>query len=186
MNIKGTGFITAKVTISAAFGEERWNAFMAKMAEKDAFYKQVIMSITPIPIEKHLFFLDELIKEFFNNDKKQYLTFGKVGAKFALSPGGPYNSFLLTKDLKQFVEKGMPKIWTTIYDESVLTAKLENNIVHVHITELPIKHIFFEYLTVGYFQQALKIFGKKSVEKRIRGFSKGDADIYYQYELKDS
>ena len=35
MNIKGTAFTTAKVTISAAFGEERWNSFMAKMAEKD-------------------------------------------------------------------------------------------------------------------------------------------------------
>jgi hypothetical protein len=31
-----------------------------------------------------------------------------------------YHSFLLTKDLKQFVEQGMPKIWTTLYDESVL------------------------------------------------------------------
>jgi hypothetical protein len=186
MNIKGTAFTTAKVASIEVFGEERWNSFMAKMAEKDDFYKKMILSISLIPVEKHLFFLDELIKEFFNNDKKQYVMFGKVAAKYILSPGGPYHSFLMTKDLKQFVEKGMPKIWTTLYDESVLTAKLENNIVHVHITELPIKHIFFEYLTVGYFQQALKIFGRKSVEKCIRGFSKGDADIYYQYELKNS
>lgn len=97
-----------------------------------------------------------------------------------------YHSFLLTKDLKQFVEQGMPKIWTTLYDESVLTAKLENNIVHVKITRIPIKHIFFKYLTVGYFQQVLKIFEKKSSEKCIRGFSKGDNDIYYQYEIKGS
>jgi hypothetical protein len=186
MNIKGTAFVTAKVTISAAFGEERWNSFMAKMAQKDSFYKNVIMSVTLIPVEKHLFFLDELIKEFFNNDKSQFLMFGKVGAKFALSAGGPYNSFLLTKDLKQFVEQGMPKIWSYIYDESVLTAKLDKNVVHVRITQLPIKHIFFEFLTVGYFQQALKIFGKKSTEKCIRGFSKGDDDIYYQYVIKDS
>ena len=186
MNIKGTAFTTAKVTISAAFGEERWNSFMVKMAEKDNYYKGMIMSISIIPVEKHLFFLDELIKEFFNNDKKQFFMFGKVGAQFTLSPGGSRHSFLLTKDLKQFVEVGMPQIWTSLYDESVLTAILENNIAHIKITQIPIKNIYFEYLTVGYLKQALKIFGKKSNEKCIRGFSKGNNDIYYQYEIIDS
>jgi hypothetical protein len=185
MNIKGTAFVTAKVTISQAFGEDRWNSFMDKIAQKDNYYKGMIMSISIIPVEKHLFFLDELIKEFFNNDKKQFLMFGKVAAKFTLSPGGSRHSFLLTKDLKQFVEVSMPQIWTSLYDESVLTAILENNIVHVKITKIPLKSIDFEHLTVGYLQQALKIFGKKSHEKCIRGFSKGDNDIYYQFELKD-
>ena len=186
MNIKGTAFTMVKVLISQAFGEERWNSFMAKMAEKDKYYKGMIMSIALIPVEKHLFFLDELIKEFFNNDKKQFLMFGKVAAKFTLSPGGSRHSFLLSKNLKQFVEVGMPQIWTTLYDESVLTAILENNIVHIKITRIPIKNIDFEYLNVGYLKQALKIFGKKSNEKCIRGFSKGDNDIYYQYEIIDS
>lgn len=186
MNIKGTAFTTAKVTISAAFGEERWNSFMAKMAEKDNYYKGMILSIALIPVEKHLFFLDELIKEFFNNDKKQFFMFGIVAAKFTLSPGGSRHSFLLSKTLKQFVEVGMPQIWTSLYDESVLTANLENNIVHIKITQIPIKNVDFEYLTVGYFKQALKIYGKKSNEKCIRGFSKGNTDIYYQYEIIDS
>ncbi|HON59848.1 MAG TPA: hypothetical protein PLT45_09985 [Smithella sp.] len=185
MNIKGTAFVTAKVTISQAFGEDRWNAFMAKMAQKDDFYKKMIMTVSLIPVEKHLFFLDELVKEFFNNDKKQYVIFGKVAAKFALSEGGVYHSFLLTKDLAQFVEKGMPKIWATLYDEGELTATLENNVVHLRVGKIPIRHVFFEYLTVGFFQQALKIFGRKSMEKCIKGFSKGDDEIYYQYELKD-
>jgi hypothetical protein len=39
---------------------------------------------------------------------------------------------------------------------------------------------------MGYFQQALKIFGKKSVPKRVRSLSSGDDDIYFQFELKDS
>ena len=41
----------------------------------------------------------------------------------------------------------MPQIWTTYYDESILTANLENNIVHIKITQIPIKNIYFEYLT---------------------------------------
>ena len=66
------------------------------------------------------------------------------------------------------------------------TTLLENNVAHIKITGLHIKNIYFEYLIMGYFQQALKIFGKKSVPKHIRSLSSGDDDIYFQYELKDS
>jgi hypothetical protein len=39
---------------------------------------------------------------------------------------------------------------------------------------------------MGYNQQALKTFGKKSVVKKVRSIASGDDDIYFQYELKDS
>jgi hypothetical protein len=39
---------------------------------------------------------------------------------------------------------------------------------------------------MGYFQQALKVFGKKSVPKKVRSIVQGDNDIYFQFELKDS
>ncbi|HNQ65778.1 MAG TPA: hypothetical protein PK842_09185 [Smithella sp.] len=185
MNVKGTVFLTGKVAITANFGEARWNEFMAKLAEKDPFFKNVIMSVTLVPVDKHLFFLDEMLKEFFRNDKSQFLLFGRVAAKFALSPGGPYHSYLLTKDIKQFVESGMPKLWSTYYDGGKFTAKLENNIVHLKISDIPIKHIYFEYLIMGYFKQALKIFGKENIEKRVRSIASGDDDIYYQYEIKN-
>lgn len=186
MNIKGTSIVTGKVIITAAFGEERWNSFMAKLAAKDKFFSGMIMSVTLIPVEKHLFFLDEMLKEFFNNDTNQYIIFGRVAAKFALSPGGPYHSYLLTKDLKQFVENGMPKLWSTYYDEGRLAGRLENNIVHIQVSGFPIRHIYFEYMVMGYFKQALKIFGKKSNEKKIKSIANGDDNIYYQYEIKDA
>ena len=186
MNVKGTVFVTAKAAITAVFGEERWNSFMTKLAAKDKFFSNIIMSVSIVPVEKHLFLLDEMLKEFFNNDKNQYLLFGRVAAKFALSPGGTYHSYLLTNNIKQFVESGMPKLWTTYYDGGKLTAVLDKNIVHLKITDIPIKHIYFEYMVMGYFKQALKIFGKKTVEKTIRSIANGDNDIYYQYELKDS
>lgn len=185
MNVKGTVFVTGKAAITVAFGEERWNSFMAKLAAKDKFFSNIIMSVTIVPVEKHLFFLDEMLMEFFNNDKNQYLLFGRVAAKFALLPGGPYNSYLLTKDIKQFVETGMPRLWSTYYDSGKLIAKLENNTVHLKINHLPIKHIYFEYMVMGYFKQALKIFGKKTIEKRIRSLANGDEDIYYQYEISE-
>ena len=74
---------------------------MAKLAEKENYFENVIMTITLIPLDKSIIFFEEMLKEFFNNDSNQYLMFGKVGAKYALSPGGPYKSYLLTKDIKQ-------------------------------------------------------------------------------------
>lgn len=79
----------------------------------------------------------------------------------------------------------MPKLWSTYYDGGKFTAKLENNIVHLKISDIPIKHIYFEYLIMGYFKQALKIFGKENIEKRVRSIASGDDDIYYQYEIKN-
>jgi hypothetical protein len=79
--MKGTVFITGKNTLTAVFGEERWNSFMANLAEKDKFFSKMIMSVTPIPEDKFILFLDEMCKEFFNNDRMQYMTFGKQAAQ---------------------------------------------------------------------------------------------------------
>jgi hypothetical protein len=186
MNVKGIIYLTGKNTIIAAFGEERWNSFVPKLAAKDKFFSNTIWAITSIPMDNFIFYLDELVKEFFDNDKMQYVTFGKVAAQFALSPEGPYKSYLLTKDTKQFVEFVMPKLWSTYFDEGKAIAKFENNIVHYKITGLQTKHYYFEQLLMGYTQKALKIFGKNTVAKQVRSISSGDDDIYFQFELKDS
>ncbi|MDI6742083.1 MAG: hypothetical protein QMD11_05015 [Smithella sp.] len=186
MNVKGIIFNTGKSTIISVFGEAPWNAFMTKLVSKDKFFGNIIMSITPIPIEKFIFFLDELVREFFNNDYMQYVTFGKVAAQFALSGEGLYKSYMLTKDIKPFVESVMPKFYATYFDEGVVTGSLEGNMAHITITGLPIKHNYFEFLIMGYFQKALKIFGKKVSAKRVRSLAAGDNDVHFTYELKDA
>jgi hypothetical protein len=127
-----------------------------------------------------------MCKEFFNNDRMQYMTFGKVGAQYALSPEGTYKSYMLTKDVKQFVEFVLPKLWSTYFDGGRTTAKLENNVAHIKITGIEIKNLYFEYFIMGYFQKAFKIFGKKTVAKQVRSISSGDDDIYFQFTIKDS
>ena len=186
MNVKGIVYLTGKTNLIEAFGEERWNSFIPKLTAKDKFFSNVIMSVTPIPVEKFILYLDEMIKEYFNNDMMQYVTIGKAAAKFALSPEGPYKSYLLTKDTKQFIESVLPKLWSTYFDEGKATALFENNIVHLKITGLQIKHYYFEQLLMGYFQKAIKIFGKKTVAKQVRSLASGGNDIYFQFELKDS
>jgi len=186
MNVKGSIYLTGKTTIISVFGEEKWNAFVPKLAAKDNFFSTQIMSITRIPVDKFILFLDELVKEFFNNDMMQYVTFGKVAAQFGLSPDGMYRSYLLTRDTKQFVESVLPKLWATYFDEGVVVGRLENNFVHINITGLQFKHLYFDYLIMGYFQKALKIFGKKSTAKKVKSLTTGDNNICFQFELKDS
>ena len=126
MNVKGTAYITRKDTIIKNFGEERWKSFSARLAEKDKYFNNMIMNITLIPLDNFILFLDEVLKEFFNNDKMHYWKLGEKSAEFSLSQGGPYHSYVLTKDIKQFVESGLPKIWSTYFDGGTLTAKFEN------------------------------------------------------------
>lgn len=183
MNVKGTFYVLTKTAMIAAFGEERWNSFMTKLAEKDEYFKKMIMSVTLSPVEKLIVFFDEMCAEFFNNDKMSYLMFGKIGAKYALSPEGPYKAFMLTKDIKQFVDVYMPKLWTAFFDGGKVVTKLEGDIVHLKVTGINIKNLYFEQLVMGYNQQALKVFGKKTAVKKIRSIASGDADIYYQFEL---
>jgi hypothetical protein len=186
MNVKGTAYIAGKVGLIEGFGEERWNSFVAKLAHKDKYFSQMIMSVTLIPVDKFALFLDEITKEFFNNDNKIYLIFGMSSAKYALSPGGPYHPYLMSKNLKYIVESVIPKLWSIYFDTGLLNAKLDNNVVHIKITGIPIKHVYFEYLITGYLQKGIKMFGKKAVENCIRGFSKGDTNIYYRYDLHDT
>ena len=186
MNIKGIFFVTTKTVIVQGFGEERWNAFMSTLAEKDKFFSKMIMAISLVPIEKLFLFFDEMVKEFFNNDKMAYVIFGKSGAKYVLQEGGMYHSYLLNKDINHFVEFALPKLWSTYYDGGKISTKFENNIVHIKITGVDVKYIYFEHLLMGYFQQALKVFGKKSVAKKVRGIVQGDNDIYFQFSLTDS
>ncbi len=183
MNIKGTAFVTRKDTIIRTFGEPRWNSFLARLAEKEKYFGKPIMPITLIPLDKFIVFLDEVLKEFFHNDTNHYWKLGEKSADFSLGEGGPYHSYLLARDVKQLVESAMPKIWATYFDGGKFTAKLENNIAHITISDLPTKHIYFEFLVMGYLRQAFVIFGKKSVERKIRGFSSGNNDIYYQFEI---
>jgi hypothetical protein len=186
MNVKGTVYTNTKATIIETFGRECWNSFMAQLARKDEYFKgNIIMSITMIPLDKIIIFFDELIKECFNDDKNVYMLFGMAGAKYALSPGGPYHSVLLTKDLKLFIESAIPKLWATYYDDGTVTGRLENNAAYVQIKGFPIKHFYYEKLLMGYFRQAIKVFGMKSVATVVGSLTTGDNDIHFRYELKD-
>lgn len=187
MNVKGIFYVVTKDYMISAFGEERWKDFMTQLAKKDDYFaNKTLMAVTPIPAEKLIVVFDEMCREFFNNDKTRYELFGKTGAKYALGPGGPYNSYMNIKELKQFIEYSVPKIWQAYFDGGKITAKLEHNVAHVKIINIPIRHADFERCVLGYFQQAIKVFGKKSFARQVRSIASGDNEIYFTYALIDS
>jgi len=126
-----------------------------------------------------------MCKEFFNDDKMQYIKFGKGGAKGVLSPDGPYKSFMLTKDIKQFVESVLPKIWSMYFDSGVTVARLENNVAHIKITGIQIKYTYSNIL-YGLLSAGYKNVWKEIYAKKVRSIASGNEDIYFTYELKDS
>ena len=156
MNSKGIAYVVTKDNMIAAFGAERWTAFIAKLAKKDKYFSTVIMSITPMPVEKLIVVFDEMCKEFFNDDKMQYVKFGKAGARAVLSPDGPYKSFMLTKDIKQFIESVLPKVWTMYFDSGVTTARLENNVAHIKSPEFKFNILISNTLLWVTFSRLLK------------------------------
>lgn len=185
MNVKGIIFLTGKSAITQVFGQEPWNNFMAGLAAKDKYFSSIIMSVTPVPLDKFIIFLDELVREFFHNDMMQYQTFGKVAAQFVLSEQGMYKSYLLIKDKKQIVDTVVPKLWSTYFDEGKVTAVFETNVVNFTITGLHFKHRYFEYLIMGFIQKSLRIFGMKSVPKIVKSMAAGDEEVCYQFQLKE-
>jgi len=186
MNVKGIIFMTGKNAITQVFGEPAWQSFMVKLAAKENFFNNIIMSVTPVPLDKFIFFLDELVKEFFNNDMMQYETFGKVAAQFVLSGEGMYKSYLLIKDKKQIVDMVVPKLWATYFDEGKVTATFGQTVAYFTISGLKFKHRYFEYLIIGFMQKALKIYGLKGEPKLIRSLAAGDDDIYCRFDFKES
>ena len=62
MNTKGIFYTVTKASMVAAFGEEHWNSFMTKVAEKDNYFSKMIMAITLSPVEKLIIFLTRCVR----------------------------------------------------------------------------------------------------------------------------
>jgi hypothetical protein len=62
MNTKGIFYTVTKDSMVTAFGEERWNSFMTKLAEKDNYFSKMIMAITLSPVEKLIIFLTRCVR----------------------------------------------------------------------------------------------------------------------------
>lgn len=68
MEVEGAAFLVQKESIIKNHGENQWLEFVKKLGVKDNFFNDPharIGSRTLIPLDKFLFFMDELLKEFY-------------------------------------------------------------------------------------------------------------------------
>ncbi|KKN35726.1 hypothetical protein LCGC14_0780670 [marine sediment metagenome] len=182
MNIKGLSFIVTKKQVIYELGEGNWNEFFEEFKDSHPYFNQGILATTMIPVETYLVFQDAMLKELYNGDEKTYWRFGEEAAKTSLSENGPFHIYVKHKrEPKDFITKVIPRIWKMYYDGGSTKNVLEGNIMHGYILDLPIYHVYFEYITMGYRQKALELMGIHVKETiKVKGTAK---ETYYKFVL---
>lgn len=184
MEVKGAAFVGRKDAIIKKFGEDAWTKFIKSVAEKEPFFANSVLSNTLIPAEKFLFFQDEVVKTFYNNDQKANWISGEQAAEYSLV-NGPYKIYLQTKDLKMFVEERLPAVMKMYYTEGQMEGKVNGKVVDVIITGVPIQHVYFEYTIMGYAKRAIELLGAKIVNTKVlKGAGMGTKDSHYQFTIE--
>lgn len=181
MEIKGAAFLGRRDMIVKLFGEERWQQFLDRVAQKVPFFKRQIFITTLIAEDVFLYFLDELLKEFFHNDPQAYWRMGEMSAEWSLTEG-PFAFYLEMGDIEEFVNTAFPNLWKAYYTGGEIEAKLEGDTIHVRITGLKKMHPHYELTVMGYVARGLELFGWERVRvTRVKGFASRDQEIYYQF-----
>jgi hypothetical protein len=182
MNVKGAAFLARRSLVIASFGEEKWNALLARLAKREPFFRDIVLPVTQIPAQKFLLFNEMLIAEFFGGDPKANWRLGEKGAEWALGEG-PYKHLVKSRDVDAFIATA-PKLWSTYYDEGAARAVRQGSILDMRLMHIPVSDVFFEYAVLGYFKRGLELVGANVKETRcIKGFSKGDHEVHYQFVL---
>ena len=179
MFVKGTAVIARRDAVVSAFGEKRWNEFVAT---QDPAFRKVIAT-DRIDVHKYLQLQEAMLKEFYRNDPKALVTFGEKSAEWALREG-PYQSFAAGKNIATFATAVMPAVWRTYYSEGSLVAETRDQTVHVHIHDLPVMHQHLELGAMAWFRRALEIVTGKLVRAQpIIRAAPGAREIYYQFTI---
>ncbi len=184
MKVKGTAFKARENGIVKQFGKERWNEFIEKLSIKEPYFKKSIIATDLIPANAFLTFMEELVREFYSNDRKIYWQLGEKGAEWSIKEG-PYRTFFANKDIENFAKTKVSSIWSMYFTEGKLTAEYTPEVIDVKITDVNVKHIYFEYLIMGYAQKSFEIVSGNQYEaKCITGIFSSSPVIHYKFIRK--
>lgn len=182
MNAKGTFFLGRKHLIISRYGESAWASFIKGLAEREPVFARPVMATTQVPLAAYIRFQEECIASFFNGDINGYWVMGEESGGWALTEG-PYKHFRQnTIDLDVFVEKNLPRIWSSYFTEGELITYASARHVEGEIVRLPEWHISFEYTVMGFMRRALVLAGAEITSQlRLKGVSMGDKAIHYKF-----
>ncbi|AKF11367.1 hypothetical protein [Sandaracinus amylolyticus] len=184
MEVKGTAFLARKTLLVHELGEEKFTRFLERFAEKEPVFREPILATSLIPIKPFLALNDAIVAELYGGDIESYFRVGAASAEWSLTQG-PYKHMRETKSLDSFAGMGRV-LYANFFTKGRAETVKHGNRVELRISEVAREyhHPYFEYAICGYFKRGLELVGGGRVDmKRIRGFTKGDADVFYEFHL---
>jgi hypothetical protein len=180
MNMKGTAFLARKKMIIERFGQPAWDTFLRRIAAEAPAFAMPVIASTTVPIEQFLVFQEALVNTFFKGNTRAYWEMGAASAQWSLTEG-PYRAVLDRRDFKELIAT-LPGLWSNYYDEGTLVGTLEDGgIAHVRVSGVPVWHVSFELMVMGYVQRAFELFSKRKVAvKRVSGGAPG-VEVHYMF-----
>ena len=183
MEVKGTAFIARKSMLEREHGPDRFEEVLHKVAETEACFRAPVLATTRLPIKSFMKFNDMVVKELYAGDEHSYFRFGEASAAWALSPTGPYKHLVTNKSVPEFAASAH-NIYRNYFTEGDARSEVHGNKVTLQLVDIATPHVYFEYAIMGYFKRGLEMVSGGHVRMtRKRGFSKGDADVLYEFEL---
>ena len=182
MNVKGTAYLARVSYLKQKLGENAWDQFIGEYARQVPRFAESALPTTRIPAQDFLDLNDEIVRRFFEGDDKSYWAMGLASAEWGLRQG-PYKNFIDSKNYEQFLATGSA-LWSAYFDAGVLKSwwDAEQHMGEATIVDVPIPHVYFEYAVMAYVERALELTGATIREtRRLKGFSKGDDTVHYQF-----
>lgn len=187
MEVKGTAFLSRRGFIDKEHGAGTFEGIVARQAKVDPIFREPILATTRLPIEPFLRLNERIVAELYRGDDKSYLRVGELSAEWALAEGGPYHHLVKDRDVPAFA-RSAPNIYKNYFTAGAAEAEVDPKNpkrVSLALTGIAIPHKYFEYAIIGYFRHGLGIVsGRPVVETCVRGFSKGDRDVLYDYVIQ--
>jgi hypothetical protein len=187
VEVKGTAFLSRRGFIDKEHGAGTFEGIVRRQAKVDPVFRDPILATTRLPIEPFLRLNERIVAELYGGDDRSYLRVGELSAEWALAEGGPYHHLVKGRDIEAF-SRSAPAIYKNYFTEGAAEAHVDPKDptkITLQLVGIAIPHKYFEYAIIGYFRCGLGIVsGKNVVETCVRGFSKGDRDVLYRYEVR--
>lgn len=181
MRVKGTAYLARLVLLREKLTEEgAVERFVEDYARTNPEFRTHIIPTSQIPAEAFLKFIDHIVAEVYGGDTHSLWELGRRSADWTLKQG-PYRSLLELRDIPRFAAMA-PVMWSNFFDKGSARSVTEADHIDLWIEDVPadLRHPYFEFSVVGYFQRGLELLGTDVQTERIAGFSAGDAVTHYR------
>jgi len=182
MEVKGTAFLARKAMLIGEIGQERFDALMRRFRATHGPLLENVLATSVLPLRPFLDWNELIVREVYRGDVQSYFRIGQKSAEWGLTQG-PYKHLVATKSYEQFAQSGRV-IYASYFTKGRAESGLRGNVVEMRLMDIPreFHHAYLEYAIAGYFQRGLELVAGGPVDmKPVRGFTKGDPDVLYEY-----